>query len=455
MSFGAGGGPPQDPWAAPGSSVPPPSYPPPQPYAPAPGYYPPAAYYPLPPPAAPRPPRPPGKRGWVVTLVALFCVAALVVVAAGAYVGGQLAKSAKTDAAEKASVAAARVKIEAELPRLTAFVATDRGHAWKTQPTAEVLSDDDFVKALQGGGGSDGYDYQADPDDQATTFTALGLVDSPDDFDQAQASADDANVIGFYDSQTTRLVVRGTAWTPSMEYTLVHELTHALQDQTFDLSALQKSVRYDDETALALQSVVEGDAERVADDYYDEQTQAWQDSVDNAQSGGSASAVPVVDTIDGLPYVVGETFVDALFSAGGNAAVDHAFKAPPTTSQQLLQPQKWLAGTVPAPARPPWPAKPDGDLADRGVLGVAGFWMTVDGADPHVAQATALEGWAGDAYVSTSRDDGSSCIVDDATFIDSAARDQAEEFLAPWVKAEKIQIQDVGTTGFHFEHCHG
>jgi len=41
---------------------------------------------------------------------------------------------------------------------------------------------------------------------------------------------------------------------------LAHELTHALQDQNFNLEASLDKVKNDDDRALALKSVAEGDA---------------------------------------------------------------------------------------------------------------------------------------------------------------------------------------------------
>lgn len=385
-------------------------------------------------------------------MVAAATALVLIVVGSAVYVGTHAAQSS---AAQAQNLTAARAKIEAELLILTAFVARDRGLPWKTQPKAEVLADADFVRALESTGNSSGdtYDYKADPDDTATTFAALGLVANPDAFDQAQNAADASNVIGFYDDQTTRLVVRGSRWTPSMEYTLVHELTHALQDQTFDLGKLRGAARYDDESALALQSVIEGDAERVADDYYDIQSTSWQDSVDSDQGQAPPSDVPVIDTLDAIPYEVGEPFVTEVFKAGGNADVDRAFTAPPTTSAQLLNARSWLAGLLPAPKRLPWPVLGHGKLADRGELGVIGFWLTIDGDNPHLADAAALDGWAGDAYVTTS-DAGSSCFVDDARFTDAGARDKAVAFLEPWFKADAIQAGLVGATDLHLTACH-
>src|SRR5262249_28019222 len=159
-----------------------------------------------------------------------------------------------------------------------------------------------------------------------------------------------------------------------MEYVLVHELTHALQDQSFDLGQLDASTRTDDETQLTVQAVIEGDAERVADDYYDRQSTSWQDQGDSAQGAGQPSDTPIVDVYKALPYVFGEDFVMGLYDKGGNAAVDDAFRSPPTTSAQLLHPADWLAGTKPAPVAPDRPATPPGDLADVGSLGQLGLW---------------------------------------------------------------------------------
>src|SRR3712207_9092098 len=63
---------------------------------------------------------------------------------------------------------------------------------------------------------------------------ALGLVDGPFDASVLDAGAEEG-VLGFYDSQRRRLYVRGDAATPAVRRVLVHQLTHALDDQHFGL----------------------------------------------------------------------------------------------------------------------------------------------------------------------------------------------------------------------------
>jgi uncharacterized protein YjaZ len=59
--------------------------------------------------------------------------------------------------------------------------------------------------------------------------------------------------------------VRGTELTPSVESTLVHELTHALQFQHFDLGKHHEELEEADDSAAssAYTALVEGDARRI------------------------------------------------------------------------------------------------------------------------------------------------------------------------------------------------
>jgi hypothetical protein len=411
------------------------------------GHTAPPPYWPADPSTAWGAPPPPRRgRALLVAVVGVCVLAAL----AAALVGVSRSHASGSRARDAASLAAARSTILAELPRLQAFVAKDRGLSWKKSVNPEVLDDADFVAAL--GGGGDGSSTSGDPDDIGTTFAAMGLAKDAQTFYHDAGSATDADVVGFYDDQTERLVVRGAAWTPSMEYTLVHELTHAIQDQNFDLSRLDASARTDDETVLTVKALIEGDAERVADDYYDQQPSSWQDAVDSDQGSAQQSATPVVDIYGAIPYVFGEDFVTQLYDKGGNAAVDTAFHSPPTTSQQLLHPEQWLAGTLPAPVPPTRPATPPGDLADVGSLGELGLWAAVDVDDPRASDTVSLDGWMGDTYVSSHGSSGA-CFVDVVHFHGTDQRSVAVTFLRRWTDARHVSLQQEGTTDLRLSAC--
>jgi len=72
--------------------------------------------------------------------------------------------------------------------------------------------------------------------------------------------------------------VRGTDLTDvDVRVTIVHELTHALQDQHFDLTKLDDAVETEGED-FALTALVEGDATSIEDDYLFSLPQAEQDA---------------------------------------------------------------------------------------------------------------------------------------------------------------------------------
>src|SRR5439155_20125553 len=90
----------------------------------------------------------------------------------------------------------------------------------------------------------------------------IGVIPAGTDLRQAVIDYGTSQIIGFYDTETHRLVFQGgTSPTPYQRFTLAHELTHALQDQNFDLSRLDKlSAACQDERAEAMLSLTEVDA---------------------------------------------------------------------------------------------------------------------------------------------------------------------------------------------------
>ena len=66
-------------------------------------------------------------------------------------------------------------------------------------------------------------------------FRALGLIEGDVDLFDKSNELQGKGIIGFYSYDDERLRIRGTELTPDVECVLVHELTHALQDQNFDL----------------------------------------------------------------------------------------------------------------------------------------------------------------------------------------------------------------------------
>jgi hypothetical protein len=67
-------------------------------------------------------------------------------------------------------------------------------------------------------------------------------------------------VVGYYDPVSDTLYVVEGAAPEQVELVLVHELVHALQDQSFDLDSLTRAVQSDNDRAAAAQAALEGHA---------------------------------------------------------------------------------------------------------------------------------------------------------------------------------------------------
>lgn len=289
-------------------------------------------------------------------------------------------------------------KLQPVLPELEAFVEQARGLRFKRPPKVSLVPDDEFEKLLEGDG-SDNAGGSQDAQTALGVLRALGLVRGKVDIDSV-TKQQAGQTVGFYDDQTTELYVRGVDATPYAEDTLVHELTHALDDQHFGLARPELDKPDQSDAQTAFQALVEGDAVTVEGAWYDSRSQADRDAIDaadNAAGGGvdDGSEPDVFTKAFAFPYSVGPSFVAAVREAGGQARLDAAFERPPTTTEQILYPKRFLAGegavAVPAP-----PA--DGKVVDEGTLGELGLFLVADATVSHQAAGRASTGWGGDAY---------------------------------------------------------
>ena len=81
---------------------------------------------------------------------------------------------------------------------------------------------------------------------------ALGLLDHRVDLLEVVNDLQGGGVIGLYDEEDKRIRMRGEDLTPAVKATLVHELTHALQDQHYDLEGRSEELDDDDDASSEL-----------------------------------------------------------------------------------------------------------------------------------------------------------------------------------------------------------
>jgi hypothetical protein len=349
------------------------------------------------------------RRRRVRAVAALACVVGLLL-------GGLLVSTVVEDRRQQSI----RADVEALLPGLIAFVEQERGLAFLEEVDVEVLDDDAFLEALYEDG-PDGEEPREDRDSEQT-LTALGLLDEDVDLEEAVTSSLDEGVVGFYDPSNGRLAVRGRGVDAFAQLVLVHELTHALQDQHFDIDRPELD-RADDERATAFLSLVEGDAVRVETAWLQAQPRDVQRQLADSFASFGGGGEPVVEALLSFPYVAGPELVRALLERGGQEALDAAFRDPPTTTEQVLDPGAGTGVPVPRP-------DVDGEVLDEGVLGVLGLALLLD-ADPLTPGVE--RAWNGDRYVTTEQDGRTCTTAHLATDEPAAGRALAAELRA-WAR---------------------
>ena len=236
----------------------------------------------------------------------------------------------------------------------------------------------------------------ADAAGQMATLRALGLTRGAGQ----RSAAPDAragDVVGLYDIATKQIYLRSDlAAGPYRGFVLVHELTHALQDQHFDLGR-----PYGDsaDAARAAVSLVEGDAERVAESYLGTLTPHAMDTLEREALARRDELYRGMyfQSADVFPYSAGPAFVRALLERGGQSLLDAAFRSYPASTAQVVHPERYLRGDRPVPVPEP-PA--DGAIVARGVLGEFDLSSVLLAGGLDIATSTrASEGWGGASYV--------------------------------------------------------
>jgi hypothetical protein len=323
---------------------------------------------------------------------------------------------------------------DARIVPLVHFVEQNRGLRFRHPVAVDYLSDEDFRRTVA----NENTESPEQQRDDEAAARALGLPVGKNGLAAAGSTLSGEGITAYYDDATGRIDVRGTDLTVGRRATIVHELTHALQDQHFDISR-QGSYSSDDRNA-AFEAVVEGDAARLEDAYVDSLPKRDQDAYDAEEAASNAAYdAGIKDVPDWLsatsdfPYSIGESFTQAVAADGGPAAVDRALKAPPPAVAEIMQPARYLRGdhprTVQAPAAPP------GDrVAKRNDLGALKWLLLLAERIPAADALRAADAWGGDAYVAY-EDAGRICVKADVDGAAPGADDGLATALTAWARA--------------------
>jgi hypothetical protein len=275
---------------------------------------------------------------------------------------------------------------------------------------------------------------------------AVGLIASDsnllDDVNRLGAAAEGLTSVN-YSYQDERIRIRGTKVTPIVQAQLVHELTHALQDQRFDTGNRLEMLSRQPDPALAggLRAVVEGDAQRTEDAWRKTLPRKQRRAVDRASAAMTRATEKKTRTIPGAvsmmtvgPYALARSMLDLAVEDSGPAVVDQILVKPPTSEEHLLDPWTFLDDdSVPRGVKQPG-LDPGETKVAEGTVGAAGWLFMLGERIPSPATLTATDGWDGDRYVAYERD-GRTCVRVNYRAETSNDLEEMRRALVDWAQA--------------------
>lgn len=251
-------------------------------------------------------------------------------------------------------------------------------------------------------------------------LSALGVLPANLDLKKTYLALLGEQIGAFYDQHEKQLFTfsRQPLSAAQNRVIMAHELTHALEDQHFNLSSLPIEAKHNDDRVIAATALVEGDATLVMNRYMvgDLSAASLRDALAGTLTTDVrqlASAPRYLRETLMFPYLRGQEFCDALYARGGWEALAEAFRHPPASSSQILHPELFLASPREDPVEIPFPTlevlgeKPveDNVLGEFGSRQLFVAWLH----DEHRASEAAA-GWRGDRYIVYRQGDASSCV---------------------------------------------
>lgn len=284
-------------------------------------------------------------------------------------------------------------------------------------------------------------------------YAMLGLVPDTLDLRAVLLALYTEQVAGFYEPDSTALFVMDDQPESAVQGLLVHELVHAVQDQTVDLHALT-SDEVDNDRQNAAQAAIEGHATLVMLEYLTEQMRG--SAVDlstipdfsaslrpalegiRSQFPALAGAPEVIQESLLFPYVEGAGYVQSLWHEGKRVAPFGAY-LPHSTEQVLTHDLDDAPVALVVEVVGSDPVRRD-DLGrlETGVL-----------LDAHLGEGSArlAEGWGGDAYALVRLADGSEGLAWASVWDDAGARDRFVDALGArldgWARPATLEPLDV------------
>lgn len=244
---------------------------------------------------------------------------------------------------------------------------------------------------------------------------AFGLIPKDFPLDSFMLDVLTDQVAGLYDPKAKEFYIADWIAADEQKPVMAHELTHALEDQSFHIDPWIKAARPNDDAELARDSVSEGSAMAAMVDYTLRDEKMSVRDLPDVTGMIRAGAVAEMDKDPKLskapiyirdellfPYLAGTTFSQQFLKAHtGWSDLKLVFENPPVSTQQILHPNLYLTGMKPLPvALPDWKAivPADWKLLEENVMGEFGLGEVLKQFLGQKRADALSPAWTGDRY---------------------------------------------------------
>src|SRR6266478_7674593 len=188
------------------------------------------------------------------------------------------------------------------------------------------------------------------------TLKKLGLVPQDFQYRALMTRLLSEQVAGYYEPKTRQFHLADWIDVDGQKPIMAHELTHALQDQHFDLRRFERWPKGDSDAELAAHALIEGDATLVMALYVANNPLRALAFLKSLGATGLPSeeldkAPRALRETLLFPYQDGEKWVSVLYKRGGWNEVSQAFTTLPQSTEQILHPEKYFAHEAPVKVR--------------------------------------------------------------------------------------------------------
>ena len=214
-------------------------------------------------------------------------------------------------------------------------------------------------------------------------------------------------VAGYYDPKAQQFYLADWIDLDGQKPVMAHELTHALQDQHFNLRRFEKWPKGDSDAELAAHALIEGDATLAMMVYMKNNPMialAYIRSLGGqANSSEQFKQAPrAIRESLMFPYEQGSMWTIKVYSRGDWEAVSEAYKKLPLSTEQIMHPEKYFSYEAPVKVTTPELSKLLGagwTRVDDDVNGEWGFYLILDQfLNDSAYSKAAAAGWAGDRF---------------------------------------------------------